>query len=231
MSSGRQYTAQQATDSPSEEQKNTTPVPGNDCNSLRSCMISSSSISFGRRLITGNSFIRLRMASASTAAPPVYSDAKGYKDRVVGLFAKTEFPVVVQEAPVVNSLRFHHIGVVCRDPAASVVFYTRLGFKLIDGDTLASRGPGIVRLGHQNGLELHLIVADAPPSTDEPFNILMDTPATKYPGHTHCSWSVPSVPGVKKFLEASGVPLSGTRSTLAVFVRDVDRTTLELERK
>lgn len=63
-----------------------------------------------------------------------------------------------------------------------------------------------------------------------PDNILMDRPTTKLPGHTHASWTVPSVPSAKAFLAASGIELSGTRSSLAVFVRDPDRTTLEFER-
>lgn len=41
---------------------------------------------------------------------------------------------------------------------------------------------------------------------------------------------MPSVPGVKGFLASQDVPLSGLRSTLAVFVRDPDRSTLEFER-
>lgn len=44
------------------------------------------------------------------------------------------------------------------------------------------------------------------------------------------SQTVPSVPGVKDFLASQDIPLSGLRSTLAVFVRDTDRTTLEFER-
>jgi catechol 2,3-dioxygenase-like lactoylglutathione lyase family enzyme len=140
-------------------------------------------------------------------------------------------PVIEGVSPVVHAQRFHHLGIVCRDPSKSIAFYSHLGFSVVDGNPSESRGAGIVRLRHPNGLELHLIQADAPVTASEPHNVLMDTPETKYPGHTHCAWTVPSVPGVKEFLASSGVPLSGTRSTLAVFVRDTDRTTLELERK
>lgn len=115
--------------------------------------------------------------------------------------------------------------------AASIAFYNRLGFERASGDSAAARRAGIVCLTHANGLELHLIQSDAPAESAEPTNIHMDTPALKYPGHTHCAWTVPSVAGVKVFLDAAGVPLSGTLSTLAVFVRDADRTTLEFERK
>lgn len=173
-------------------------------------------------------------AMASAPFEPAYSQSAAYKEHVKSLFQTTSgFPAVIEGIePSATALRFHHLGVVCRDPAASAAFYARFGFHIVDGgDVSAARGAGIVRLGHSNGLELHLIQADAPPDSPEPRNILMDTPDLKYPGHTHGSWSVPSVPGVKAFLEAQGIPLSGTRSTLAVFVRDLDRTTLEFERK
>jgi catechol 2,3-dioxygenase-like lactoylglutathione lyase family enzyme len=174
--------------------------------------------------------ILVRMASSSTT----YDKQPGYKEHVTSVFAHgRDFPAVVEGAvPIANALRFHHLGLICRNPIASISFYERLGFHLlIGGNVAASRGTEIVRLKHSNGLEIHLVQADAPIDSAEPHNILMDTPTTKYPGHTHCAWTVPSVPGVKKLLETAGVPLSGTRSTLSVFVRDADRTTLELERK
>ena len=166
------------------------------------------------------------------AQAPAYSDAAGYRERVIDAITRKELPKVFEGLAPVSPLRFHHLGVICRDVAASIAFYNRLGFERASGDAAAARGgAGIIRLAHTNGLELHLVQSDAPAEAAEPTNILMDTPALKYPGHTHCAWTVPSISGVKVFLDAAGVPLSGTRSTLAVFVRDVDRTTLEFERK
>ena len=152
-----------------------------------------------------------------------------YRASVVALQAKTEHPAVLPGVKPAASVRaYHHLGLACRDPSASSSFYQTLGFKPLDGDAGAARGAGIVRLGHaSNGLELHLLQADDKSGSD---NILMDRPTEKWPGHTHASWAVPSVPALKSFLAGLGVELSGTRSTLAVFVRDPDRTTLEFER-
>jgi len=164
------------------------------------------------------------------AAAGAYSDAAGYRELVVSLQTQKEWPPVVpdQQAAPVSPLSYHHLGFVCRDVAASIAFYSKLGFNPTAGDPASAKGEGIVRLAHGSGLELHLIQADVDPSGSA--NILMDDPQVKAPGHTHASWTVPSVPGVKAFLASIGVELSGTRSTLAVFVRDPDRTTLEFER-
>ena len=156
---------------------------------------------------------------------PAASSAEGdaaYRASVVALQARTGHPAVLPGvAPAATVLRYHHLGLACRDVAASAAFYARLGFAPLGG------GDAILRLRHVNGLELHLLQADDVSGTG---NALMDVPDVKPPGHTHASWAVPSVPAVSAFLASLGVPLSGTRSTLAVFVRDPDRTTLEFER-
>lgn len=142
--------------------------------------------------------------------------------------------------PAVSCLRYHHLGLAVRSVDASAAYYAKLGFARLPGggageagEAAPARGGGIVRLRNASGLELHLVQADADgaDSPAEPTNVLMDcAPEAKAPGHTHASWTVPSVPGVKAFLASQGIELSGTRSTLAVFVRDPDRTTLEFER-
>lgn len=158
-----------------------------------------------------------------------YHTASDYRDNVIQMHTETEFPAVPNAAcPVVNVLQYHHLGVVCADVAAAVAFYAPLGFVRTCGDVSAAKGDGIVLLVHINGLTLHLIQADVVP--DSAHNVLMDDPICKAPGHTHASWSVPSIPAAKEFLASQGVELSGTRSTLAFFMRDTDRTTLEFER-
>ena len=169
----------------------------------------------------------------ATSAPTPYSEDAAYKQSVIKMMsaATASLPDVVPglEQPAVSCLRYHHLGLAAADVAASEAFYARLGFaRLPGGDPAAAKGPGILRLGHSCGLELHLIQADC--AADPPTNVLMDTDGVKYPGHTHASWSVQSVPGVKDFLASLGISPSGLRSTLAVFVRDPDRTTLEFER-
>jgi catechol 2,3-dioxygenase-like lactoylglutathione lyase family enzyme len=161
-----------------------------------------------------------------------YQQDAGYKDKVAAIVSnKTNYPLVIAElgAPAAQCVRYHHLGLACRDVAASVVFYGKLGFsRLPGGDVAASRGANIVRLrGAGAGLELHLVQAD---DLSTEGNLLMDYEQLKPPGHTHASWKVPSVPSVKLFLASLDMALSGTRSTLAVFVRDPDRTTLEFER-
>ena len=121
--------------------------------------------------------------------------------------------------------RYHHLALVCRDLESSTAFYTKLGW------SVTSTAESTVILSHPNNLDLHLLASDDKSRGEQGAdNILMDFPTLKYPGHTHASWSVCSVPACKSFLATLGIEPSGTRSTLAIFVRDTDRTTLEFER-
>jgi catechol 2,3-dioxygenase-like lactoylglutathione lyase family enzyme len=155
--------------------------------------------------------------------------------------------------PACTVIEHHSLGVGVTDVAASAAFYAKLGMIPVhversadcddDGGagSAADGGNTILRLSAPGGLLLDLVpaTAGAPPPSDAtaalggapaPENVLMDVAGWKPPGHTHACWRVPSVPAVKTFLAEQGIPLSGTRSTLAVFVRDPDRTTLEFER-
>ncbi len=157
---------------------------------------------------------------ASTAA---------YRESVVKLMSTplSDFPMLTSMTAPVSVLRYHHLGLTVHSVATSIAYYTRLGFEPLPTDVPFS-GQSIVRLENKIGMELHLIPSDRP--IEEEKNILMDFPLHKPPGHTHASWSVCSVPETKKFLESIGCQISGTRSTLALFTRDPDRTTLEFER-
>jgi catechol 2,3-dioxygenase-like lactoylglutathione lyase family enzyme len=157
--------------------------------------------------------------------------------------------------PACTVVEYHSIGVGVTDVAASAAFYAKLGMIPVHvetsaecdddggagGSAAADGGNTILRLSAPSGLLLDLVpaTAGAPPPSDAaaalggapaPENVLMDVAGWKPPGHTHASWRVPSVPAVKTFFAEQGIPLSGTRSTLSVFVRDPDRTTLEFER-
>jgi catechol 2,3-dioxygenase-like lactoylglutathione lyase family enzyme len=153
------------------------------------------------------SFLKIQNTMSAAAA---HADQKVYP------------PILADEdaKPAVRVLRFHSLGLAVCSLPATTAFYALLGFTAASSDTLT--------LKHAtNGLQLHLCMATDLSHTD---NWLMDNASSKAPGHTHASWAVPSVPGMKTFLERLAVPLSGTRGTLAVFVRDPDRTTLEFER-
>jgi len=166
--------------------------------------------------------------AASAPLPEAHSVSKEYRDRVVGMFGRaiTDFPLITEDVPLVTPLFYHHLAIAVSDVPAAAAFYGKLGFSATEA---VGAHPRILELRGAGGLILHLVRADEPlPEAGK--NILMDYATVKHPGHTHASWSVPSVPAVKALLEAAGVPLSGTRSSLAVFVRDTDRTTLEFER-
>lgn len=100
-------------------------------------------------------------------------------------------------------------------------FYKKLG--------LRSKGIGKeVFLANNLGLCLCLVRSMMSPPDGK--NILMDMPRdSKFPGINHMSFGVPSVSSTLAYLEESGVSIaSGTRGSLAIFVRDPSRNTLEL---
>lgn len=165
----------------------------------------------------------------SVGAPTVaqaYSETEAYRRSVVETMTKTEFPLwnASLPSPLVQALTYSHLGLTCADLEVSIRFYAKIGFEVFKKDEES----GIMLLRNTEGLELHLIKSDLP--SPEGKNVLMDFPNLKPPGHTHASWKVPSVPSAKAYMEDSDVVLSGTRSTLAIFVRDPDRVTLEFER-
>jgi catechol 2,3-dioxygenase-like lactoylglutathione lyase family enzyme len=128
-------------------------------------------------------------------------------------------------------IRYHHLAVVCSDLNRSREFYHKVGFfEKNNGEEALS----CMILANEGGLELHLFQSSR---SNAPIqnNILIDFPDEKFPGHTHMSFGVGSVPGVKAYFKEQNIPLSGTREIpgkglVAVFVRDPDGTVLELER-
>jgi catechol 2,3-dioxygenase-like lactoylglutathione lyase family enzyme len=136
---------------------------------------------------------------------------------------------ITDKEPLAPVLQYHHAARGVSDFTASRAFYAKLGFIPVADE---SGNDNI--LVHSNGMSLHLFLAEALAESNQ--NLLMDLPTQKYNGHTHLSFSVPTVPGLRDFLEVQqGVPLSGERvmpgdGLRAVFCRDPDRTTLEFER-
>jgi len=114
-----------------------------------------------------------------------------------------------------------HIGIRVHDMARTRAFYERLGFQWAWGPA----GPEpVAAMTHPSGLELNFILnakaATAP-------NILMDVP-DKHAGITHIALAIENVAAMRAALDAAGVPISGTRGTAALFVRDPDGNVIEL---
>lgn len=160
----------------------------------------------------------------------MYSDSPEYREKVVSMILRSDsnYPILTDHVPIVSALRYHHLGIAVSDMSQSLAFYKKLGFLPTDNiPPICERGT-IICTRNRGGMEIHFIQADGP--LEDGKNILMDFPTNKPPGHTHASWAVSSVSGVRSYLEANGVVISGTRNNLAVFARDCDRTTLEFER-
>ena len=201
--------------------------------------------------------IQLFNMSSEAASVPVgfpLSTSSAYKEKVLAMHGKkpSDVPQVVLPAgitPATHVLAHHSICLGVTSLTQSKDFYAKLGFT-----TIVSESTNFIRLQMPaTGMQIDLIpavsnaalplgavavlaaseatVAQAATTTPPvPSNVLMDVVGWKAPGHTHASWSVPSVPSIKLFLAENNIPLSGTRSTFAIFVRDLDKTTLEFER-
>ena len=128
-------------------------------------------------------------------------------------------------------IRYHHLAVVCSDLNVSRKFYGKFGFEKKPETTATSSSCILV---NASGFELHMLKTGR--CVEDNKNILMDHPDEKFPGHTHMSFGVGSVPGVVAYFEKEQIPLSGTRSIpgiagpVSIFVRDPDRTVIEFER-
>ncbi len=114
-----------------------------------------------------------------------------------------------------------HIGIRVHDYARSQAFYAQLGFEHAWGPV----GPdNVAAMRHPSGVELNFIVnakdAHLP-------NVLMDG-GDKFAGITHIALSITDVAAVEAALEQAGIPISGRRGTVALFVRDPDRNVIEL---
>lgn len=119
-----------------------------------------------------------------------------------------------------------HVGIRVHDLDRSRAFYEVLGFRLVAGPI----GPEPVAiLMHPSGVEVNLVLNA--PDADAP-NALMDVPH-KHAGITHVALAVASLDEAVRALAEAGIPLSGgpvefPGGARAVFVRDPDRTVIEL---
>ena len=119
-----------------------------------------------------------------------------------------------------------HLGIRVTDPRRAVAFYQLLGFQLekeVDFDA-------VVILKNAAGMELNLIVNGV--DTTDGRNILMDVPQ-KHPGLTHVALRVSDIVATIESLKTNGIaitqgPVTFGDGHVSVFVRDPDRTVLEL---
>lgn len=121
--------------------------------------------------------------------------------------------------------RFDHIGIRISDRDASVKFYETLGFEQV-ADGGFDAGHPIVML-HPSGININLLG----PATDRGGeNVLMDE-TRKYPGITHIALQVKDADATEAFVTEQGFAITGRRvfrGVKTIFIRDPDRTVLEL---
>ena len=114
-----------------------------------------------------------------------------------------------------------HIGIRVHDYDRTRAFYEQLGFDHAWGPVAPDN---VAAMRHPCGLELNFIInakdAQVP-------NVLMDG-SDKLAGITHIALAITDVAAVEAALERAGIPISGRRDRVALFVRDPDRNVIEL---
>lgn len=120
---------------------------------------------------------------------------------------------------------FDHVGIRISDRDASVSFYELMGFELVANGGYDAGHP-LVML-HPSGININLL---GPATAKLGENILMDE-KPKYPGITHLAVKVKDAEATEAFVSKHGIAITGRREfrgTKTIFIRDPDRTVLEL---
>lgn len=118
-----------------------------------------------------------------------------------------------------------HVGIRIADREKSVAFYELLGFELI-ADGGYDKGHPLVML-HPTGININLL---GPASGKAGENVLMDE-SVKYPGITHVALKMKDPEATEEFVSDNNIAITGRREfrgTKTIFIRDPDRTVLEL---
>ena len=122
--------------------------------------------------------------------------------------------------------RVDHIGIRITDKACALRFYALLGFKV----EVESDFEPVTILRNPAGVEINLIINGV--DTTGGKNVLMDVPQ-KHPGLTHVALRVKDIRETIAALRENNItitqgPVTFGDGNVSVFVRDPDRTTLEL---
>lgn len=130
------------------------------------------------------------------------------------------------QPPGIRIEQVDHVGIRVTDRVRALEFYRLLGFRIlheVDFDA-------VIIIGNDARVEINLIVNGADLTAGR--NILVDVP-DKHPGLTHIALRVADMPATLAALAAHGIritqgPVTFGDGHVSVFVRDPDRTVIEL---
>ena len=110
-----------------------------------------------------------------SAFPPKSDYAEIYKSDL------SMYPTVSTNNPLCKVIGYHHLGLAVSNKDASIEYYTKIGFDLIE----ATRSDSVTVMCNKGGLNIHLFTCDK--TVEGNINILMDDNTKKYPGQSKSS--------------------------------------------
>lgn len=126
-------------------------------------------------LITLTPYIRKSQSSIfrlMSAFPPKSDYAEFYKSDL------SMYPTVSTNGPLCKVIGYHHLGIAVSNKDASIEYYTKIGFDVVE----ATRSDSVTVMCNKGGLNIHMFTCDK--TVQDNFNILMDDNTKKYPGHS-----------------------------------------------
>lgn len=127
---------------------------------------------------------------------------------------------------MVAIVKIDHIGIRVKEKNRATGFYAKFGFKLITDKGFEKGHP--IMMEHDSGVVLNLLGPTTEPDDE---NVLMDTDR-KHAGYTHMALRVRSLEVLEKFLNDSGIEITGRfsfKDMSALFIRDPDRNVIEFD--
>lgn len=131
------------------------------------------------------------------------------------------------ETGAISVERVDHVGIRVADADRALAFYKLLGFEVL---TEVTFDPVIIIRNTAN-VEINLVINTSDENDGK--NILMDEDGVKYSGITHLALRVASISDAINVLNDNGIeitqgPVKFSDGHVSVFVRDPDRTVLEI---